>query len=94
MDLQDKSVLVIGGGLAGITAALELSGQGVRVALAEKDDFLGGQAARLACKALDTCQKCNGCLAEPRLAAVLSHPLQSGNHAVKAGGVSFSGFHL
>ncbi len=74
MAQTDKSVLVVGGGLAGISVALDLAGQGVRVALAEKDDFLGGQAARLACKALDSCQKCNGCLAEPRLAAVLEHP--------------------
>ncbi|MFH1033467.1 MAG: FAD-dependent oxidoreductase [Pseudomonadota bacterium] len=74
MARNDKSVLVLGGGLAGITVALELAGQGVRVALADKDDFLGGVAARLTCKALESCQKCNGCLAEPRLGAVLDHP--------------------
>ncbi len=75
MVLPDKQVLVIGGGVAGATAALDLAEQGVAVHLVERDDFLGGKAAQLACKALDNCLKCNGCLAEPRLAALTSHPL-------------------
>ncbi|RJX34913.1 MAG: CoB--CoM heterodisulfide reductase iron-sulfur subunit A family protein [Desulfarculus sp.] len=74
MALQDKQVLVIGGGIAGASAALELAAQGVAVHLVERDDFIGGRAAQLACKALDACQKCNSCLAEPRLAAVLAEP--------------------
>lgn len=70
----ERGVLVVGGGLAGATAALELAGQGVPVTLVEKGDFLGGWAARLACKALEACQKCNVCLAAPRLEALLEHP--------------------
>jgi len=73
--LPKKQVLVIGGGVAGATTALDLAEQGVAVHLVERDDFLGGRAAQLACKALDSCLKCNGCLAEPRLAALTSHPL-------------------
>lgn len=69
-----NTVLVVGGGVTGATAALELSAAGLKVALVEKDDFMGGHAAHLACKALDQCQKCNVCLAEPRLAAVLEDP--------------------
>lgn len=75
MALHNKRVLVIGGGVAGATTALDLAEQGVAVHLVERDDFLGGRAAQLACKALDSCLKCNGCLAEPRLAALTSHPL-------------------
>lgn len=74
MALQDKTAAVIGGGVAGASAALALADQGVKVTLIERGEFIGGQAARLACKAIESCQKCNGCLVEPRLAALLSHP--------------------
>jgi heterodisulfide reductase subunit A len=42
-----QAVLVIGGGIAGIKAALDLSGMGVQVFLVEKAQELGGQVARL-----------------------------------------------
>jgi heterodisulfide reductase subunit A len=42
-----KAALVIGGGLAGITAALEIAGMGYQVYLAEKTAQLGGNAVRL-----------------------------------------------
>jgi len=38
-----RRVLVIGGGLAGMTAALELAGQGIAVDLVEREGELGGQ---------------------------------------------------
>lgn len=38
-------VLVVGGGLAGLTAAHEAAGAGLRVILAEQDTILGGSAA-------------------------------------------------
>jgi quinone-modifying oxidoreductase subunit QmoA len=40
------SVLVIGGGITGITAAIEASEAGCRVVLVEKEPFLGGRVAR------------------------------------------------
>ena len=40
-------VLVIGGGVAGISAALDLAGTGLPVHLVEKSPYLGGQVARL-----------------------------------------------
>ena len=43
----ERSVLVVGGGPAGITAALQLDAQGVKVTLIEKDDHLGGHLNRL-----------------------------------------------
>ena len=42
-----KSVLVIGGGVAGMTAALNLAQQGYPIHLVEKSDTLGGNALKL-----------------------------------------------
>ena len=42
-----KSVLVIGGGGAGMTAALEIAGMGYKAYIAEKSDVLGGNARKL-----------------------------------------------
>jgi len=72
--LQDKTVVVVGGGIAGTSAALGLAEVGAQVVVIERDDFVGGHAARLACKATDDCQRCNGCLVRPRLSALLNHP--------------------
>jgi heterodisulfide reductase subunit A len=41
------SVLVIGGGIAGLRAAIDLADAGVAVHLVEKEPFLGGRAAQL-----------------------------------------------
>lgn len=41
------TTLVIGGGIAGLTAALELAGAGQPVVLVERDDHLGGNLARV-----------------------------------------------
>jgi heterodisulfide reductase subunit A len=43
----DKRALVIGGGLAGMTSALSLAGQGFEVYLLEKEPDLGGMARRI-----------------------------------------------
>ena len=42
-----KSALVIGGGLAGMTAALDLADQGYPVTLVEKEDTLGGNLRKV-----------------------------------------------
>ncbi len=44
--LNGKPVLVIGGGMAGMTAALEAAEAGCSVVLVEKSPFLGGRVAR------------------------------------------------
>ena len=41
---ERPSVTVVGGGLAGITAACELADAGLKVTLVEKRPFLGGRA--------------------------------------------------
>ena len=43
----DKAALVVGGGLAGMTAALSLADQGFEVFLVEKETDLGGMARRI-----------------------------------------------
>jgi quinone-modifying oxidoreductase subunit QmoA len=47
MDENAKPVLVIGGGIAGITSALEAAEAGCRVILIEKSPYLGGRVARM-----------------------------------------------
>jgi heterodisulfide reductase subunit A len=44
---MNQDVLVIGGGVAGMTSALELAEQGFRVVLAERSGHLGGLAAAI-----------------------------------------------
>ncbi len=47
MNPDAKPILVIGGGIAGITAALEAAEVGCRVILVEEQAFLGGRVARM-----------------------------------------------
>lgn len=44
---KDSGALIIGGGLAGMTAALSLAGQGYKVYLVEKEPILGGNAVNI-----------------------------------------------
>jgi len=44
---SEKSALIIGGGIAGLRAAVDLAEMGVNVYLVEKSPFLGGNAAKL-----------------------------------------------
>lgn len=65
--MEGKQVLVIGGGVAGLTAAHALARHGVKTTLVEKEPFLGGHAIQYACKATNQCVKCGACLAEEKL---------------------------
>ncbi|MFP3421854.1 FAD-dependent oxidoreductase, partial [Bacillus sp. SIMBA_161] len=47
MGKAKKSVIVIGGGLGGLSAAISLQQQGYEVALYEKNDHIGGKVNRL-----------------------------------------------
>ena len=69
-----KTVVVVGGGMAGACTALDLAEAGLRVELIEKSPFIGGHAVNITCKALDSCQHCNGCMVDPKLEALLEHP--------------------
>jgi heterodisulfide reductase subunit A len=65
-------VLVIGGGIAGITAALELANMGIKVHLVEKRPAIGGNMAKLA-KVFPTLDDAQSLL-KPRMDAVWGHP--------------------
>lgn len=44
---SDKSILVIGGGISGLTAAIEAAEVGYDVTLIEKEPYLGGRVSRM-----------------------------------------------
>ena len=73
--MTDRHVLIIGGGIAGLSAAVELADLDVRVELIEKSNFLGGHAIGYTCKAIhNTCVKCGACMVEEKLQRAVSHP--------------------
>ncbi|MCK5311687.1 MAG: CoB--CoM heterodisulfide reductase iron-sulfur subunit A family protein [Desulfobacteraceae bacterium] len=67
--------MVVGGGIAGLTAAWELAGQNIQVELVEKSCFLGGHSIGFTCKATDECRQCGACSVEQMLANVVNEPL-------------------
>src|SRR6202167_1536694 len=57
--MSSKSVIVIGGGLAGLSSAVALADAGFRVRLLEQKPFLGGRASSYALptgEVVDNCQ--------------------------------------
>ncbi len=55
-------VLIVGGGLSGCTAALELANNHHRVAIIEKGVEIGGKVRYCGCKATEKCNNCGVCL--------------------------------
>jgi len=72
--LERKTVLVIGGGTAGMTSALEMAARDVEVVLVEKEAEIGGRAATYCCKATDECNRCAACLVLQQKEKVLQEP--------------------
>jgi len=68
-----KKALVIGGGIAGITAALDLANAGIPVVLVEKSPSIGGKMAMLS-ETFPTLD-CAQCILTPKMAEVARHPL-------------------
>jgi heterodisulfide reductase subunit A len=67
-----RSVLVIGGGIAGIQAALDLADADFKVYLVEKTASIGGRMAQLD-KTFPTLD-CSACILTPKMADVGRHP--------------------
>ncbi|MFP4169792.1 MAG: FAD-dependent oxidoreductase [Methanomassiliicoccales archaeon] len=67
-----ESVAVIGGGVAGVQAALDLANAGVGVHLIERSPSLGGHMAQLD-KTFPT-DDCSACILSPLLVEVYRHP--------------------
>ena len=64
----NRGVMVVGGGVAGITAALQLSKGGFKVSLVERKPSIGGRMAQLS-KTFPTLD-CSPCILSPRMAEV------------------------
>jgi heterodisulfide reductase subunit A len=62
-----KQVMVVGGGISGLTAAVDLARLGMAVELVENSGSLGGHAAQLSCKATDRCVACGACVVEEKI---------------------------
>jgi heterodisulfide reductase subunit A len=67
-----KSALVIGGGIGGIQASLDLADQGFKVYLVEKTPSIGGVMAQLD-KTFPT-MDCSACILTPKMVDVSRHP--------------------
>jgi heterodisulfide reductase subunit A len=63
--------LVVGGGIAGMQAALDLADQGYHVALVEKEPSIGGKMIMLS-KVFPTLDCCS-CITTPKMSAVAHH---------------------
>jgi len=68
----EKSVLVVGGGIAGIQASLDLADAGLKVYLVEKASSIGGRMAQLD-KTFPTLD-CSACILTPKMVDVANHP--------------------
>jgi len=65
----NPDIVIVGAGIAGLSAAAELSNRGLSCLVVEQGLFPGGRGAELSCKATQTCAKCNACLLEESLTA-------------------------
>jgi heterodisulfide reductase subunit A2 len=67
-----KRTLVIGGGIAGIQAALDVANAGYEVVLIEKEPSIGGHMSQLS-ETFPTLD-CSQCILTPRMVEVYQHP--------------------
>lgn len=68
----NKRALVIGGGVAGIQAALDLAEGGLQVIMVERDPSIGGKMAKLD-KTFPTVD-CSTCILGPKMVDIAQHP--------------------
>jgi heterodisulfide reductase subunit A len=71
LDNLRVDALVVGGGIAGMQAALDLADQGYQVALVERDASIGGKMIALS-KVFPTLDCCS-CITTPKMSAVAHH---------------------
>ena len=68
----EPKALVVGGGVAGIQAALELANAGTKVIMVERQQSIGGRMAQLD-KTFPTLD-CSACILTPKMVQVANHP--------------------
>ncbi len=73
MEDQVGSVMVVGGGIAGVQCALDLAESGFKVVLVEKEPAVGGKMAQLD-KTFPT-NDCSMCILSPKLVEVGRNPM-------------------
>jgi heterodisulfide reductase subunit A len=70
-EIKQFDTLVLGAGIAGLQAALDLADQGFKVAIVERDPSIGGKMIRLS-KVFPTLD-CASCITTPKMAAAAHH---------------------
>ncbi len=71
-DNASPAALVIGGGIAGIQAALDIADAGFKVYLVEREPSIGGRMSQLD-KTFPTLD-CSACILTPKMVDVARHP--------------------
>lgn len=71
-EIKSNEALVVGGGVAGMQAALDIANQGFKVTLLEKSPSIGGVMAQID-KTFPTLD-CSACILTPKLSEVSRHP--------------------
>lgn len=84
-------VLILGGGVAGLSASLELARRGVSSILAEKGSRLGGRVRDFCCKATQACVHCGACRLGDLLSENATRPEASFYTRALAGSAKQSG---
>jgi heterodisulfide reductase subunit A len=64
---KKSDVVIIGGGISGITSALELKELGFKSTIIEKEASIGGLSASFCCKASESCNKCFSCVVDKKI---------------------------
>jgi heterodisulfide reductase subunit A len=79
-----KPVIIVGSGIAGLTAALSLHERGIACLVIEQDHFLGGAVRDYACKGIVECVRCDVCLVinQVREIKLKEVPVLKGHEAV------------
>ena len=70
--IVNQSILVVGGGISGIQAALQCADSGFKVYLVEREQSIGGHMAMLD-KTFPTLD-CSACILTPKMVSVGKHP--------------------
>ena len=74
------AALVIGAGIAGMQAALDIADKGFQVHLVERAPFIGGHMAQLD-KTFPTLD-CSACIITPKMVEVANHPNIRASHVL------------